>query len=88
MGTFAKSSEQSKASCIEQKFSLEVSVRLLVTYSQYFCPVSLTFTKGEIIHGYPACGKTHVAMYIELYAISQGLNVLMAVLMGQTIVVF
>ncbi len=46
MVLFVKFSEQSKASHMEQKFPLEVTVRSMAEYSQSFGPALLTFKKG------------------------------------------
>ncbi|KAL7539846.1 hypothetical protein ACHAXR_009663, partial [Thalassiosira sp. AJA248-18] len=80
--SFLKSPEQSQESFEEQLVAIDTAVSSIKKYSQPFGAAALTFTKGTVIHGAPGCGKSHVMMYIALYALSQGLKVMMTALMG------
>ncbi len=42
----------------------------------------MTQTKNVLIHGVPGSGKSYVAQYINLYAISQGLRLVPTSIMG------
>ena len=79
---FTRSEDQTEASHTEQSLCVGIAVRLLAKYVQHFGEAVTTFTKGEIIHGVPGAGKSHVISYISLVAISMGLRLMTTALMG------
>ena len=80
--TFTQFEYQSSESFDEQKTAISVGARSIQKYSQQFGPEASTFTKGNITHGAPGSGKTHINQYLTLYAMSQGLRVMTTTLMA------
>ncbi|KAL7538852.1 hypothetical protein ACHAXR_012264, partial [Thalassiosira sp. AJA248-18] len=66
----------------EQKKAVEIATRSLQKYATQFGPETTTFNKGNIVHGAPGSGKSHIILYISLYAMSLGLRVMTTALMG------
>ena len=79
---FVKSNGQSIQSYDEQNLAVGIGVRLIKKYSQQFGDATVTFTKGEIIHGVPGSGKSHVISYLSLVTLSMGLRLMTTALMG------
>ena len=82
LNAFVKSHRQSDRSYNEQNLAVGIGVRLLEKYCQQFGDAAVTFTKGEIIHGVPGSGKSHVISYLSLVALSMGLRLMTTALMG------
>ena len=82
MGNFLKFNAQSNESYNEQCLAVQVGVKAINKYSKQFGVKASTATRGEIIHGFPGSGKTHVIKYLLLYAMMQGLNTMITALMG------
>ena len=59
-----------------------IGVCLQEKYHQQFGSQALTYTKGEIIHGVPGLGKSHVISYLSLVALAFGLQLMTTALMG------
>jgi len=65
---------QSDQSYMEQKLAVEIGICSIDKYLQQLGPCAATQTKNLLIHGVPGSGKSYVAQYLNLYAISEGLN--------------
>ena len=66
---FVKSVEQSQSSYQEQLLAVTIAVRVIQKYTNEFGAGASTYTKGEIVHGVPGSGKSHVISYITLVAL-------------------
>ena len=79
---FVKSVEQSQSSYEEQLLAVTIAVRAIQKYTNEFGAGACTYTKGEIVHGVPGAGKSHVISYITLVALSLALRVMTTAIMG------
>ena len=73
---------QSDQSYMEQKLAVEIGIRSIDKYLQQLGPRAATQTKNLLIHGVPGSGKSYVAQYLNLYAISKGLRLVPTSIMG------
>ena len=71
---YAQFEGQSDQSYMEQKLAVKIGIRSIDKYLQQLGPRAATETKNVLIHGIPGSGKSYVAQYLNLYAISQGLR--------------
>ena len=71
--SFKKNSNQSHESYLEQQLGIRVGTDAIDKY----CAVdNLSFTKNVGLRGFPGSGKTWCSLYLAMYALSKGLNVL------------
>jgi hypothetical protein len=73
---------QSDQSYMEQKLAVEIGIRSIDKYLLQLGPSAATQTKNVLIHGVPGIGKSYVAQYLNMYAISQGLRLVPTSIMG------
>jgi hypothetical protein len=76
-----RSRHQSLASFNEQKLAIEVAIASIDKYKDI--NLAATVTKNVGIRGFPGGGKTWCCMYVALYAMSQGLDVLATAIMAK-----
>ena len=79
---FTKYDGQSDESYREQLRAVQIAVRSIIKYSFEFGPQATVFNKGNIIEGAPGSGKSHIILYLSLFAMSLGLRVMTTALMG------
>ena len=80
--SFCPGPGQSTASFDEQRLSIQCGTSAINKYTCQTGRQTLSVAKGLITHGAPGSGKSFVAQYTTLYALSQGLNVTSTALMG------
>jgi len=73
---------QSDQSYMEQKLAIKIGIRSIDKYLQQLGPRAATQTKNLLIQGVPGSGKSYVAQYLNLYAISKGLRLVPTSIMG------
>ena len=73
---------QSEESFLEQKEAIQWIVKQINKYRNTNGQESMTCTNNIIVYGAPGSGKSFVAQYSVLYAISQALNTISTTLMG------
>ncbi len=79
---YAQFEEQSDQSYMVQKLAVEIGIHSIDKYLQQLGPRAATQTKNVLIHGIPGSGKSYVAQYLNLYAISLGLRLVSTLIMG------
>jgi DNA replication protein DnaC len=79
---YAQFEGQSDQSYMVQKLAIKIGIHSIDKYLQQLGPRAATQTKNILIHGVPGSGKSYVAQYINLYAISQGLRLVPTSIMG------
>jgi hypothetical protein len=79
---YAQLEGQSDQSYIVQKLAVKIGIRSIDKYLQQLGPRAATQTKNVLIHGVPGSGKSYVAQYLNLYAISHGLRLVPTSIMG------
>jgi len=67
---------------MEQKLAVKIGICSIDKYLQQLGPRAATQTKNLQIHGVPGSGKSYVAKYLYLYAISNGLRLVPTLIMG------
>lgn len=78
---FSKYHGQSDDSFREQEFAIRKCVESINKYTNLW--ELDTFTKNVGIRGFPGSGKTWCALYISLYALSKGLNVMTTAILAK-----
>ncbi len=73
---------QSNQSYIEQKLAVEIGIHSIDKYLLQLGPSAATQAKNVLIHGVLGSGKSYVAQYFNVYAISQGLRLVPTSSMG------
>ncbi len=79
---YAQFEGQSDQSYMVQKFAVKIGICSIDKYLQQLGPGAATQTKNVLIHGVPGSSKSHVAQYLNLYAISQGFRLVSTSIMG------
>jgi hypothetical protein len=80
--SYAKSDGQSDISYAEQIQAVSVGTRTLDKYVLQLDPSAATYTKNILIHGVPGSGKSFVAKWLHLFALSRGLRAFPTAVMG------
>ncbi len=73
---------QSDQSYMEQKLAVKIGICSIDKYLQQLGPRAATQTKNVLIHGIPGSGKSYMAQYLNLKAISKGLRLVPTLIMG------